>query len=152
MSGHSRRMNWLVIFAMVLLSHAVSGPAEDRWPAVLGGLDAIRSHAFEEGRSDDLAFVYPKGSLLLQRDKALLASYERRGVDIERMRMRLIDSHVVSVSSRRVTMRVTDQLVEARIGLSDGTVRNLPHDQPTRRTIELTLTWQGWRISAVRQQ
>ena len=142
-------MDWLAILAMVMLSHAVSVPAQDRWPAVLEGLDAIRSQAFEEGRSDDLAFVHPEGSLLLQRDKALLASYVRRGVDIERMRMRLIDSHVTSVSSRRVTMSVTDQLVEARIGLSDGTVRDLPRDQPTRRTIELTLTGQGWRISAV---
>ena len=145
-------MDWLVIFAMVMLSHAVSGPAEDRWPAVLDGLDAIRSRAFEEGQSDDLALVYPEGSLLLQRDKALLASYVSRGVDIERMRMRLIGSHVTSVSPRRVTMDVTDQLVEARIRLSDATVRDLPRDQPTHRTIELSLTPQGWRISAVRQQ
>lgn len=145
-------MDWLVIFAMVMLSHAVSGPAEGRWPAVLAGFDEIRSHAFEEGRSDDLALVYPEGSLLLQRDKALLVSYLSRGVDIERMRMRLIDSHVTSVSPRRVTMDVTDQLVEARIRLSDATVRDLPRDQPTHRTIELTLTGRGWRISAVRQR
>ncbi|MBC7595894.1 MAG: hypothetical protein H7288_18485 [Kineosporiaceae bacterium] len=145
-------MDWLVIFAMVMLSHAVSGPAEDRWPAVLDGLDAIRSQAFEEGRSDDLALVYPEGSLLLQRDKALLASYASRGVDIERMQMRLIGSHVTSVSPRRVTMDVTDQLVEARIRLSDATVRDLPRDRPTRRIVELTLTGRGWRISAVRQQ
>jgi len=106
-------MDWLIIFAMVMLSHAVSGPAEERWPAVLAGLDVIRSHAFEEGRSDDLALVYPEGSLLLRRDNTLLVSYLSRGVDIERMRMRLIDSHVTSVNPRRVTMDVTDQLVEA---------------------------------------
>lgn len=142
-------MDWLAILAALMLSHAVSGPAQERWPTVLDGFDLIRSRAFEEGRADDLELVYPRGSLLLERDKALLASYVIRGVDIERMRMRLIDARVLSVKPRRVTMRVTDQLIQAWIRLSDGTVRDLPRDQPTRRTIELTLTPQGWRISAV---
>lgn len=143
------RMDWLAILAMVMLSQAVAGPAQDRWPAVLEGFDAIRSQAFESGRSDLLKSVYPEGSMLLQRDKALLASYLGRGVDIQKMRMQLIDTRVTSARPRRVTMDVTDQLVGARIALPDGTVRDLPHDRPTRRTIALSLTPQGWRISAV---
>lgn len=143
-------MDWLAIFAAVMLSQALAGPADERWPAVLAGFDEVRSQAFEDGRTDLLGHVYPAGSTLLRRDENLLASYVRRGIDIERLRMRLIDAEVVSTTDRHVVMHVTDQLVEARIGLPDGTVRDLPRDRPTRRVIELSLTPQGWRISAVR--
>lgn len=145
-------MDWVAILAMVVLSNALGGSAHERWPAVLDGFDRVRSLAFEQGRVDLLETVYPAGSSLLAQDKELLASYVRRGVDIERMRMTLVEADVVAATPGHVTMRVTDQLTQARIRLSDGTVRDLPRDQPTRRTIELTLTTKGWRITAVRQR
>jgi len=151
-SGHSMPMDWVVILAAVALSHALAGPADERWAAVLDGFDQVRSRAFEEGRADALEAVYPEGSELLEQDKELLASYVRRGVDIERMRMELLESEVVSATPVHVTLRVTDQLAQARVRLSDGTARDLPRDQPTRRTIELSLTSRGWRISRVQQQ
>jgi len=145
-------MDWVVILAAVALSHALAGPADERWAAVLDGFDQVRSRAFEEGRADALEAVYPEGSELLEQDKELLASYVRRGVDIERMRMELLESEVVSATPVHVTLRVTDQLMQATIRLSDGTARDLPRDQPTRRNIELSLTPEGWRISRVRQR
>ena len=145
-------MDWVAILAMVVLSNALGGSAQERWPAVLDGFDRVRSLALEQGRVDLLETVYPAGSPLLARDKELLASYVRRGVDIERMRMTLVEADVVAETPGHVTMRVIDQLTQARIRLSDGSARDLPRDQPTRRTIELTLTPEGWRISAVRQR
>lgn len=105
-TGHSVRMDWVAILAIMALSNSVAGTATEQLPAMLDGFDQVRSLVFETGRATP--------------------------------------SHV--------TMRVTDQLTEARIRASDGTVRDLPRDQPTRRTIELTLTTKGWRISAVRQR
>lgn len=142
-------MDWWAILVAVTLSQALAGPADSRWPAVLEGFDAIRSQAFEESRSELLESVYTEDSVLLRRDKALLDSYVQRGVEIDRMRLKLIEARVVTATSRRAVLSVVDQLAEARIRLSDGTVRELPRDQPTRRIIELSLTPQGWRISAV---
>jgi len=140
-------MDWVMILAVMALTQALAGPAQERWPAVLGGFDQIRSQAFEEGRTELLEAIYPAGSPLLAQDKEVLASYVRRGVDIERMRMTLLEADVVAANRQHVRMRVTDQLVRASLRLSDGTVRELPRDQPTRRTIELSLTPRGWRIS-----
>lgn len=142
-------MNWLAILAAVMLSHALAGPADARWPAVLEGFDQIRSQAFEKDQPDTLGAVYPPNSELLAHDKELLASYRRRGIRIEQMRMRLIEARVISVTPEMITMTVIDRLAEARIRLPDGTRRELPRDQPTRRLVELSLTEQGWRISGV---
>ncbi|MGZ5367532.1 MAG: hypothetical protein ACXWXH_11365 [Aeromicrobium sp.] len=151
-TGHSMRMDWVAILAIMALSNSLAGPATDQLPAMLDGFDQVRSLAFETGRADAFELVYPEASPLLMDDQELLASYIRRGVDIERMRMTVLEVDVVQATARHATMRVTDQLTEARIRLSDGTVRDLPRDQPTRRTLELTLTAKGWRISAVRQR
>lgn len=143
-------MDWVATLAAMLLSHAPVAAADgERWPVVLEGFDRIRSHAFEAGRPEALDSVYPEGSRLLARDKALLASYTGRGVDIERIRMRLLETKVVAATPRLVTLRVVDRLAQATVRLPDGTVRDLPRDQPTRRTIELSLTADGWRISGV---
>lgn len=138
-------MEWLTIVLVLAVSRTGALPPGD----VLGALDTARSVAFEKGRPELLDHVYLPDSALLRDDRALIDSYERRGVDIERMRMRLLDAKVVESGPDRVRLDVTDRLGESRVRLRDGTVRELPRDQPTRRVVELTLTEDGWRISRI---
>ncbi|MEO6473390.1 MAG: hypothetical protein ABIR57_15360, partial [Aeromicrobium sp.] len=128
------------------------GPNADRWANVMMAFDVIRAQAFEKGRAELLTSVYPQGSSLLEDDRRLLETYTRRGLLVDDMRMQVLRVRLVGRSNSLIRLDVVDQLSAIRVRMPGGALRELPRDRPTRRIVELSLTEDGWRISAVRQR
>ncbi len=143
-------MESLVLLLAMVLTQALPTAAEPSWGTVLTGFDLIRSEAFQQGRADLLQRVYAPGSPLLGEDRRMIDSYADRDIHIDDLRMEIVSADLVERGSRRVRLDVVDRLLLTRVLLPDGSVRDLPQDQPTRHTIELRLTADGWRISSVR--
>ena len=61
-----------------------------------------------------------------------------------------LDSAGSPESGTRVRLDVVDQLGPARVAWDDGGSTDLPRDQPTRRTVTLVSTADGWRIGWTR--
>ena len=142
-------MDWIVLVAAMVVTQFLPGAPKQDWATVLGAFDLIRAQAYEQGRPELLERVYPSGSELLADDSRMLNSYGARGIHVDDLRMRVISASLLDRSRNRVRLDVVDQLSLTRVHLPDGSVRDLPRDQPTRRTVELSLTDEGWRISSV---
>lgn len=143
-------MDWFGLLMAVVVSQAPGTGSPARWQAALTGFDTIRAQALVLGAPELLASVYPSGSELLEQDRALLAAYESRGVDIESVDLTVLTVRILREEPRRVRLQVIDKVASTRVLLPDGTRRQLPHDRATRRTVELTFAGGSWRISSVR--
>lgn len=144
-------MGFVVLLLATVLAQVLPGSTHPRWATVLTGFDLIRADAFERGRPDLLDRVYVPGSEILRVDRRMLETYSDRGIRIDDLRMSVLSAEPVERSPRRIRLEVLDRLLLTRVSLPDGSVRDLPRDQPSRHTIDLVLTEAGWRISAVRQ-
>lgn len=142
-------MNWLILLLATLMTQPVGGPSPPDWTQMLRGFDLIRSQAFEQDEPAALDAVYPASSPLLRADRRTLADYRERGLRFVRMRMRIESAHVLRASTQMVRLDVVDRLATVSVRTREGTVRQLPRDLPTRRTIEISFTPAGWRITAV---
>ena len=125
------------------------GEPAGRWATVLGRLDDVRERAYVRGDPALLGRVYVRGSPLRRADARLLRAYERRGLELDAVPLRLRDVELVSLTDRRVRLRVLDQLGAVRVRSPGGPWRALPTDQPTKRIITLQRTSDGWRVAAI---
>ena len=146
----------LLVMALAGCAPAQSAPhdAPDsaRWQPVLRRLDVARERAFVRGDAGLLGRVYVPGSAVRRADAALIRAYERRGLRLEGVPMRVREVEVVSRAERRVRLRVRDRLGAVRVRASaGGTWRPLPRDRPSEHVITLTYVDGGWRIARIRR-
>lgn len=117
------------------------------WADTLDELDARRNAAFVHGEASDLRGVYAAGTSILAADRRVLRSYRERGLEVDRVSIRLLSVTVLSERPRRTRLRIVDQLQPVRVRAPGEEWRALPRDGPTERTIVLTMTPRGWRIA-----
>ncbi|HJR39290.1 MAG TPA: hypothetical protein VJ819_12995 [Nocardioidaceae bacterium] len=122
-----------------------SMPAVD----VLHDWDRARARAYAAGDADGLRALYTPGSSAGTADVAILASYTRRGLRVEGMRMQLLALEVLGHRPGRWRLRVTDRLHGAVAVDASGVRLRLPRDQASIRVISLRRTRGGWRVAAV---
>ncbi|UYM05447.1 hypothetical protein [Solicola gregarius] len=146
----------ILVLALAGCAPAQSAPddADDsaRWQSVLRQLDAARERAFVRGDAGLLGRVYVPGSDVRRADARLIRAYERRGLELDAVPMRVRDVEVVSRAERRVLLRVLDRLGAVRVRApAGGAWRPLPRDRPSEHVITLTNTRAGWRIAGIRR-
>lgn len=143
-----------------LLVAPVAGPgsggpavASDRVAAlaVLREWDRARAAAWRSGDPSRLAGLYTARARAGRADRALLAAYAARGLRVAGMRMQVADVEVVTVSSRRVVLVVTDRLVGAT-AVARRTRIPLPRDGWSRRRVVLERAGAAWRVAEVTGQ
>jgi hypothetical protein len=117
---------------------------------VLGGLDAARTQAFVSADAQRLHDVYVDADAF-GADVEMLHSYDERGLRLDGMLLVRESCQVVGRSERRLTLDVVDRLGPTTVRTADGHRLDLPRDRPTRRTVVLTGTDDGWRVAAVRE-
>jgi len=145
--GTVAHMDWLWVLIAVL--RAASPAPEDQWATRLSGLDEVRAEAFATADAGLLDRVYARGSRAAAADARTIASYRGRGGRILAADLRVISCRVRSASASRARLDVIDRLGEARVVWADGSVSELPRDEPSRRLITLVRTNEGWRIAGV---
>jgi hypothetical protein len=133
-----------------LLAAWLGGTDDDPECLVLGGLDAARAQAFVSGDAQRLREVYVDAHAA-GADIEMLHSYDERGLRLDGMLLVRESCRVVGRSERRLTLDVVDRLGPTTVRTADGHRRDLPRDRPTRRTVMLTMTADGWRVATVRE-
>lgn len=135
--------------ALVTWWGTVLGPGDaDPVCLRLGLLDVARVEAFVSGQPDRLSDVYASPGLQ-RADVAVLRGWAERGFRLQGMGQLRSSCRVVDETSGRVRLEVVDHLAPTR-AVRDGQVHPLPVDQPTRHTVELVETDDGWRVSGLR--
>ncbi len=132
-----------------LLAGFLGGADEDPECLVLGGLDVVRTEAFVSGEWARLRDVYVD-ERAAHADVEVLQSYRERGLRLEGLRLVRESCRVTDQTSRRLVLDVVDRLGPSRVHTDAGGPRELPRDRPTRRTVLLDRTQDGWRVAAVR--
>ncbi len=132
-----------------LLAAWLGGADSDPECLVLGGLDVARAHAFVADDEAGLRSVYVDDRAA-RFDVDVLRSYRERGLRLEGMAMVRESCRATGRSAGRVTLDVVDRLGPTRVITTDGQVHDLPRDRPTRRTVVLERTDDGWRVASVR--
>lgn len=132
-----------------LLAGLLGGADEDSECLVLGGLDVVRTEAFVSGEGARLRDVYVD-ERATRADTAVLRSYRERGLRLEGLLILRESCRVTDRSSHRLVLDVVDRLGPSRAHTDGGGTRELPLDRPTRRTVVLDQTRDGWRVAAVR--
>ncbi|MEO6604781.1 MAG: hypothetical protein ABIN55_04135, partial [Aeromicrobium sp.] len=138
-------MEWFLVWLSTLASLLASD--ELRWAGELGDLDGVRAKAFATADPDLLDRVYVAGSAALDADAAMIRAYEQRGARVTGAELLVLSCRVRDASAERIRLEVIDRLAPARVVWADGTSRALPRDLPTKRTVTLVRTADGWRIS-----
>ena len=114
---------------------------------VLRAWDARRSRAYARADGAALADLYVAGSRTGAADRAVLRGYRERGLRVTGMRTQVLAARVVGQSERRITMLVTDVLVDAVAGDGRRGRWALPHDRPSTRRVVLVHERGGWRVA-----
>ena len=147
--GDTGRMDALI--GLLWLLAAWLGGANDAPEClVLGNLDAVRAQAFLTGDPERLRQVYVDAHAA-RADVEVLRSYRERGLRLEGMLLVRESCRVLDRSERRLMLDVVDRLGPTTVRNTDGYRRDLPRDRPTRRTVVLARTTDGWRVAAVRK-
>ncbi len=120
-------------------------PARD-WLAVLDGLDAVRSRAYERGDPALLRQVYLPGSHL-SLDTAQLGRITATGETVRGVRHRLRLVAVESSGPGEVRLRVAQSLPASLRLRSGRPVAPIPGRPESVIVVELTLSPDGWRLA-----
>lgn len=141
-------MDWTWVLLVAI--RAASPSPDDQWATRLTALDQVRAGAFATSDLSRLDGVWAPGSDGRRSDAAAIEAWSARGGHVVGAELRVLTCRVVRVSGTRVRLDVVDQLGPARVTWDDGGSTDLPHDQPTRRTVTLVSTADGWRIGSTR--
>jgi hypothetical protein len=123
-------------------------PCATRALALLGEWDRRRARAWATGDATALSHLYRPGSRTARRDAAMLADYRSRGLRVRSMVRQVLDLHVRTCRDRRLSLVVTDRLVDA-VAVGHGTRTGLPPGQPEARRVDLRRRAGRWRVSEV---
>ena len=137
-----------LIWLFLLLAAMLGGTGGDPECLLLGGLDAARTRAFVADDENRLRDVY-LDERAARADIEVLRSYRERGLRLEGMLLLRESCRVTARSRQRVTLDVVDRLGPTSVRTEDGRRRDLPHDQPTRRTVVLERVGDVWRVAAL---
>jgi hypothetical protein len=138
-------MDWLGLLVAALQS--LVPPVDDGCTARLAGLDRARAEAFAQADAGLLDAVYVRGSPAARADAAVIRAYAGRDVRVEGAVLEVLSCRVVRSTPDAAELDVVDRLGAARAVWADGRTRDLPNDLPTRRTVSLVRTADGWRVA-----
>jgi hypothetical protein len=113
---------------------------------VLKVWDERRSRAYARGDVAALAELYVPGSRTGAADDAVLRGYRDRGLRVTRMRTQVLAARVVHETRGRITLLVTDVLLEAVALDRSGRTWALPHDRPSTRRVVLVRRGGAWQV------
>ena len=133
-----------------LLAASLGGADHDPECLLLGGLDVVRARAFVEDDASRLRDVYVD-ERAARADVGVLRSYRDRGLRLDGMLMVREACRVFARSPQRLTLEVVDRLGPTAVVSRSGETQALPHDRPTRRTVVLERSVEGWRVASVRE-
>ena len=141
------------VVALALRGHE-AGPAaaearaaEPYGVRVLRAWDVRRSRAYARADGAALTGLYVAGSRTGAADRAVLHAYRERGLRVTGMRTQVLAARVLGESERRITLLITDVLVDAVAGDGDRGRWALPHDRPTTRRVVLVNQRGSWRVA-----
>ncbi len=141
------------VVALVLRSGEPRRPAAEAQAAepfgvrVLRAWDVRRSRAYARADGAALADLYVAGSRTGAADRTVLRGYRERGLRVTGMRTQVLAARVVSESEHRITLLVTDVLVDAVAGDGGRGRWALPHDRPSTRRVVLVRDLGSWRVA-----
>lgn len=115
---------------------------------VLHRWDRRRAAAWARGDPRGLAALYVRGSAAGRRDVAMLAAYRSRGLTVRWMRRQVLAVHVRRSTRRRLSLVVTDRLVDGTV-VRAGLRTALPQSRPATHTIDLRREARRWRVVEV---
>jgi hypothetical protein len=116
--------------------------------AVLRHWDRRRARAWARGDPAALTRLYAAGSGTGRRDLAMLAAYRSRGLRVRSMGRQVLAVHLRSCGARRISLLLTDRLVDA-VAVGRGHRTGLPDGRPVTRRVELRRHDGVWRVSEV---
>ena len=114
---------------------------------VLGGLDVARAHAYAVDDPRLLDQVYSDDELR-SADERVMRAYRARGLVLGGVGTERLSCRVARRDDGRVQLDVVDRLGGAWVD-QGGRRTSLPTDEPSRRTIVLASTPEGWRVASV---
>jgi len=139
--------------APVVLTRAAApspAPSNDRWSAVLAGLDQRRHAAFAALDVARLAEVDQPGSAAERRDTAAIAALAAAGVRPTLPTTELLEVRMLSATDDRVVLAVVDTRGGYQLMAGGGVVvGSQPARAPAAWRVELVRTPAGWRVSDV---
>ena len=125
------------------------GSASD-WGAVLDGLDAARSRAFEQADPAGLQAVWAPGSPGSSADAVRLRRLRADGQRAVGLRHGLRDVRVTAAAATSARLAVVDVLSEHEVRSGSGeVVRRVAERGSTSWVVTLTRTAAGWRLVSV---
>ena len=123
-------------------------PCATRALTVLRAWDRRRARVWADGEPAALAGLYTADSRSAARDTAMLAAYRARGLRVRSMHRQLLDLQVRTCRADRMSLVVTDRLVDA-VAVGHGERTGLPPGQPETRRLDLHRGDAGWLVSEV---
>lgn len=126
--------------------------ARGRALEVLRGWDSRRADAYARGDAAALRRLYVPGSLLAERDVAVLRRYRARGLHVTGLRQQVVSVEVRAAGSRVVSMTVVERLAghAQADATAAGTSWGLPASGFERRVLRFERAGGGWRLSRAR--
>jgi hypothetical protein len=115
---------------------------------ILRTWDQRRAEAWVHGDVAELKSLYSVGSRTGMADQAMLRSYVKRGLVVDKMNTQVLSAEVRLITEQRIVLVVTDRLATA-IAQGKGFSRALPSDQPTSHMIELVHGSGSWLVREV---
>jgi hypothetical protein len=125
-----------------------SEPCAARALGVLREWDRRRARAWARGDPTALADLYAVRSRTGRRDRAMLAAYRARGLQVRSMDRQVLALHLRTCTRRRISLLLTDRLVDA-VAVGRGQRTGLPAGQPATRRVDLRRDAGRWRVSEV---
>jgi hypothetical protein len=116
--------------------------------AVLQAWDRRRAAAWARDDAAALRALYLRGSSTRRHDVAMLAAYRARGLRVTTMQRQVLRVRVQTSSPGRLSLAVTDRLVEGRV-TGHGRYVVLPRSRLATRRIVLRRAPTGWRVAEV---
>ena len=126
----------------------VTPPPEVPAAAVLHAWDDRRARAWAGGDPAALRDLYTAGSPAGRADRAMLRSWQERGLRVEGLRTQLISLVVRGWSQGRLAVVVTERLAGG-VAVGAGVRLPLPRDAVSTRTVVLRRVAGEWRVRSV---
>jgi hypothetical protein len=123
-------------------------PCARRALAVLRAWDHRRARVWAAGEPAALRRLYTAGSRTAARDTAMLAGYHARGLRVRSMHRQVLALDVRTCRADRMSLVVTDRLVDA-VAVGHGERTGLPPGQAQTRRLDLHRGVAGWLVSEV---
>jgi hypothetical protein len=117
---------------------------------VLRAWDQHRARAWASGDPASVSALYVAGSAAGRADRAFLTAYAAHGLRVDRLVMQLLAVDVLTATTDRLVLRVTDRVATA-VAVGRGFRTPLPRDEPSTRRVALVREGATWLVARVAQ-